>query len=190
MTDRHVARTVHSLALLLAAIGLLAESQAAESSAKPSEQLPASGAAVVGEKAPWLAGWTLEESVFNIDKPFADPTVERLVLVFWATYCQPCRVGMQRLQDAAADLTAAGVRVALINVGESAALVSAYFGEHRPSFDVVLDPYLNSEEAYLLRPDGRKVLPLTVVLDRSRAVVRMIGAEGDDYVRLLVDGVR
>lgn len=71
MTDRRVARTVHALALLLAA----------------------SGAAVVGEKAPWLAGWKLEESLFSIDKRFADPTVERLVLVFWATFFQPCRVG-------------------------------------------------------------------------------------------------
>ena len=160
---------------------------AAAEEAPVSEQMVRCGQAAVGEEAPWLSGWTPDERVFNIGKPFADPQVQRLALVFWASWCQPCRAGLAQLAAAADRLEAARVDVALVNVGEDNATVAAFLAEYPLPFDVVLDPYRNSMDTYLLRPDGRTALPLTVVLNRDRTVRRVIGAEGHDYVDLIVE---
>jgi thiol-disulfide isomerase/thioredoxin len=166
---------------------LLLPLAAADAAMPASEQLPRCGDAEVGAEAPWLAGWTLDEEIFNLTKPFADEGVQRLALVFWATWCQPCREGLMRLAEAAERLEAAGVAVALVNVGEEAPTVASFLQRTPLPFPVVLDPYRNCLDTYLTRPGGLTVLPLTVVLDRERRVVRIIGAEGDDYVELLLD---
>ncbi len=166
---------------------LAAPTAAGAGEALVSEQLARCGEAAVGEEAPWLAGWTLDEQVFNIAKPFAGDDVERLVLVFWATWCQPCRRGLVELAANADRLDAAGAHVALVNVGEDNATVAGFLDKTPLPFEVVLDPYRNSVDTYLLRPDGRTALPLTVVLDRDRTVRRVIGAEGHDYVDLILE---
>jgi len=152
-----------------------------------SECLPASGQTRIGAPAPWLSGWTLDNQVFNITRPFRDESVRRLALVFWATHCGPCRDGIKRLEAAAPALVAAGTRVALVNVGDQAAqvaeFVAGFFPQGVPPFAVVLDPHAVQAAPYF----GEAItLPLTVVIERGGTVRQIIRAKGNDYVALLL----
>jgi thiol-disulfide isomerase/thioredoxin len=156
------------------------------SAAVKSELLDSCGQARVGEAAPWLAGWTLDEQVFNIRKPFENENTRRLALVFWATWCKPCRKGIEWLEEASDSLMATGVTVVLVNEGEPLKKVTGYWKRREPSFMVVLDPYSLACERYLSRAGGGCPLPFTALIDRDGYVERLIGAEGDDYIDLLL----
>jgi len=160
------------------------EEKAGESTT--TELLPACGKARVGEQAPWFSGWTLEDQIFNIRKPFTDGDNRRLALVFWATWCSPCRQGLERLSEAAESLDKAGIAVALVNVGESKKEVLKFFKGSEPDFPVVLDPYQNCTASYLLRPDGRLSLPLTALISKDGMIDLLMGAEGNDYIERIL----
>ena len=76
----------------------------------------------------------------------ADLAGEPLVINFWATYCPPCRAEMPMLDQTVA--ATAGVRLVLVNEGESAETARAYLaaiGVHRAS---LLDVDLGVGRAY------------------------------------------
>jgi thiol-disulfide isomerase/thioredoxin len=149
--------------------------------------LPACGQARIGEQAPWLSGWTLDEKVFNIRKPFESGENSRLALVFWATWCKPCVKGLERLTESAAALEEAGIAVVLVNVGERKEKVLEFFMESEPPFLVVLDPYQVSCDSYLRRPSGEWALPFTALINPDGVVERLLGAEGDDYIERMLE---
>ena len=151
-----------------------------------SEIFQTSGQAVVGAAAPWFSGWTVDEQVFNLKKAWADPTTERVALVFWATWCAPCREGMKRLCAAKAKLDAAGVKIVLVNVGEPAEKVRKFLKRNPMKFPVVVDPYGRAKKPFLGNGDGLGALPRTVVIGRDGKVIRIIGEEGPDYVEQIV----
>jgi len=146
------------------------------------EALTTSGQAVVGEKAPFLSGWTLDGHVFNIEKPFCDPKVRSVALVFWATWCLPCREGIERLNVAAVRLREAGVSVVLVNYGESEETVRNFFGGRDCAFPIVLDRFKISEAYYIMSDRSGGSLPRTVLICSDGIVAAIYGAEGRDYV--------
>jgi len=150
--------------------------------------LLACGKAQIGEQAPWLSGWTLDDKVFNIRKPFESGETNRLVLVFWATWCKPCIKGLERLSESATALDEAGIVTVLVNVGERKEKILEFFGETEPLFLVVLDPYQVSCDSYLRRPNGRWALPFTALIGQDGAIESLLGAEGDDYIERIMAG--
>ena len=154
--------------------------------AKDSQLMQKSGEAVVGQPAPWLSGWTLDDQVFNLKKAFEDPAVTRVAFVFWATWCAPCKEGMKRLCSAKARLEAAGLSVVLINVEEQADAVKNYLRKTPLTFPVVLDPYGRAKTPYLDDGNGSLSLPRTVIVGRDGKVIRIIGSEGDDYIEQII----
>ena len=151
------------------------------------DSLASSGAAKVDAAAPWLAGWTLEDQVWNLRKAFADTSTDRVALVFFATWCAPCKQGVMQLTARAADLKAAGVSVVLVDYQEDAAKVRGFLGD-KPAFPVVLDRFGASEQSYL-RTNGDQVrLPRTVLIGRDMKVQAIFGSEGGDYVDRLLSG--
>ncbi|MBN1164517.1 MAG: TlpA family protein disulfide reductase [Candidatus Krumholzibacteriota bacterium] len=157
-------------------------------SSKNTESLIACGQANVGEKAPWLSGWTLNEKVFNIQKPFRDDKVERLALVFWASWCVPCRQGMSILSDARDRLEKQGVAVILVNYGEDEKKVKDYISQTAYPFPVVLDPSGRNAKYYLVNREGKVLLPKTVLIGRDGSVEAILGKEGDDYLERILAG--
>lgn len=151
------------------------------------ESLNRSGDAAVSRPAPWLAGWTLDDQVWNLRKAFADTTSQRVALVFFATWCAPCRQGIERLSARAADLRAAGVKVILVDFQEEAEKVRRFVGA-APPFPVVLDRFGATEKSYLRTGDEPVRLPRTVLIGRDGNVQAIFGSEGEDYVDRILAG--
>lgn len=150
------------------------------------EVLPVYGALAPGMEAPWLAGWTLADTVWNIDRTAA---ADRTVLVFWATWCAPCREGLQRLAAAEDRLAAAGVEVVLVNLDAQQRQIAQFVAEEPPVFTCVLDPFQANTRAFFglaTRGSDTLALPRTVILDRDRRVLALLGREGADYVDRLL----
>lgn len=175
--------------MLVAALfpGVYAAKSASGPVAARTESLPVSGQAALARPAPWLAGWTLDDQVWNLKKAFTDTSTKRIALVFFATWCAPCRHGIGRLAERAADLKAGGVQVVLVNFQEEGVKVRGFVGAS-PAFPVVMDRFGASEKSYLRTGDGPVILPRTVVVGRDLAVQAIFGAEGEDYVERILAG--
>jgi hypothetical protein len=186
------------LALLLAGSAAIAqdddtESLATEANTPPrfleiTESQPQCGEAVVGDLAPWLAGWTLDEEEFNIRKPFEDPKVQRLALVFFAEWCIQCRVGISQLAAEAGRIDSNGVYVALVDVRDAPKRARRFLRGLQIPFPVVLDRTGTSEKAYLGEKNGKYFLPRTAIISREGHVEAIFGREGDDFVDRVIAG--
>ena len=147
------------------------------------ESLQTSGQTVVGEDAPWLSGWTLVDEVFNTQKVFNDESINRVALVFWASWCAPCKKGIKELNKHSAEFNEHGIKVVLVNSAESEEAVREYCGENGQLFTVVLDPYSKNRETYMPSP-----LPKTVLIGRDGKVEAIFGKEDTDYVQRIING--
>lgn len=151
------------------------------------EVLASAGAAMVGEAAPWIAGWTLEGEVWNIRQALADTSSDRIAMVFFATWCAPCRHGIGLLRQRASELIARRVQVVLVNFAEEESQVKRFLGEANP-FPVLMDRYGICKSTYLRVAEDSVIFPQTVVIDGDGRVQLIIGREGADYVDRILAG--
>jgi thiol-disulfide isomerase/thioredoxin len=150
--------------------------------------MPQSGQAIVGQDAPFLSGWTISSKVFSTAKALKDPDSERIALVFWATWCQPCLNGLKVLNAASAKLKANGIDLVLVNYGEDQETIQAFLKKHPVRFPVVMDRWDKSGAAYLYDETGKVTLPRTVLIDKEGRVEAIFSSEGDDYVERILAG--
>jgi peroxiredoxin len=161
----------------------------------PSALLDATGPLKVGDAAPWFAGWTATDRVFNRTRLLATPGARGHVLVFFATWCKPCEAGLKQLAAARPRLEAAGLTVTLIDYGEEATVGAPWLAARGlGAARTLYDRYGTVAFAFGVeqRAEGgarRARLPRTVVLDAAGAVRRIIGREGEDYVDRLLDAL-
>src|SRR5690606_12601177 len=129
--------------------------------ADPAGQPPA--APVVGFRAPDFEAHTVEGDVLRLSDFRGRP----VMLNFWATWCEPCRVEMPEIQRAHEHY---GERVAMIgvNVREPGDLVRTFVEAHGYTWRFVLDPQSVVAERYRLRP-----IPTSFFIDGS-GVIRHI----------------
>ena len=74
-----------------------------------------------------------------------------VVINFWATWCEPCRVEMPVLQRLFEQHQQDGLRILAINLGEPAVVVRAWMGDMDLSFDAALDARGEVSGLYRLR---------------------------------------
>jgi thiol-disulfide isomerase/thioredoxin len=86
-----------------------------------------------------------------------------LVINFWATWCEPCRVEMPTLQKVYESYQNQGLRILAVNLGEPANAVSNWVQTLGLTFDVLLDQdghtaalyHLRGQPStYIVSPDG------------------------------------
>jgi cytochrome c biogenesis protein CcmG, thiol:disulfide interchange protein DsbE len=105
-----------------------------------------------------------------------------LVLNFWATWCEPCRIEMPLLQSRYAAGQKAGLRVLAINFDEPEDVVSGFVKGLDLTYDILLDPGAYVQGLYRVRG-----YPTTFFVD-ARGVIRghkvgaMDGQELDSYL--------
>jgi peroxiredoxin len=103
---------------------------------------------------------------------------DRVVLVhFFATWCEPCRPEMGRLQDLRARLDGEPFEIVAVSVAEADSAVRRFFANMPSPFPVLLDRDRAIAKAWSIH-----TLPTTVILDH-RLQPRFV-AEGDvDWAR-------
>ncbi|MBK9941269.1 MAG: TlpA family protein disulfide reductase [Kouleothrix sp.] len=95
---------------------------------------------------------------------------QSLWLVFWASWCYPCRAEWPGLNQAQHDLADRGVRLVAISVNEPASALEQFLTEHAAAFEIARDPEGQAAARY-----GVVGFPTHVLIDGTgivRAVVR------------------
>ena len=145
----------------------------------------------IKDSLPWFAVFELQ----NENRPFTRATLlnlgqknERVALVYYATWCIPCRVGLKQISQNKDALAAAKTSVVLVNVGEreKASIMKFLSGVSLAEVSSVTDPFGRLSVGFGLVKEGETmVLPRTIIVDKRAKPVMLLGEEGDDYIRLL-----
>jgi thiol-disulfide isomerase/thioredoxin len=117
-------------------------------------------AAAVGAVAPPLRLPLLEGGTFDLGAMRGQP----ILLNFWATWCEPCRVEMPLLQS----LHAQGTAVIAIHLSEAPSTIRPWLAELELDLPIALDSDGAAAAAYWLRGQ-----PTTVLIGRD-GIVRAI----------------
>lgn len=159
---------------------------------KKCEIIRRSGDAEVGKDAPWFAAWTPGNAVINTKILLKDDATKRIAYVFFATYCEPCRYGLNFVKQNKVRLEAAGVRVVLVDYMEDAGEVKPYLEKMGlKGFIVALDKFGQNGRKFGIekktKNDVSAALPRTFIVGGDGRLKKIIGAEGEDYVEQLIN---
>ena len=162
--------------------------------AKESARMPFPEA--IKDSLPWFAVFELS----NGNNPFTRNHLnaiakknQRVALVYFATWCIPCRVGLKEIAAHSDELTAAGTAVVLVNVGEreNDLLMKYLKGFSLEKTKTVVDPFGRLTEGFGLKKENENMsLPRTIIVDSDSKPVLMIGEEGDDFIGILKGTVK
>jgi len=132
--------------------------------------------------------WTLQSTKgdkFTLSESLGQ---KPLVLVFWATWCTPCKKELDEQRGLFDSLVVHGASVVLVaeDNQKSMAKVKPYVESKGYTWPVLMDP-----SGEVLRRYGGVSIPYTIVLDREGSVqYKMRGAVKDaDQFRSLISGL-
>ncbi len=89
-----------------------------------------------GDKAPDFTVQMLDGSRVILSRTEGKPTL----LIFWATWCTPCREELAHLQEGIIDVYGDSIRVLPISRGEKREVVEAFINQMGYTFNVGIDP--------------------------------------------------
>jgi thiol-disulfide isomerase/thioredoxin len=110
-----------------------------------------------------------------------------VVLNFWATWCEPCRLEMPSLDAMAARRRGDGVVVAAVNYKEAAEVVERFVERSRFKSQVLLDSDGDATVAWTPR-----VFPTTVLIARNSVPAQVVVGELDwegAEAKMLIDSL-
>jgi thiol-disulfide isomerase/thioredoxin len=145
----------------------------------------------IADSLPWFAIREVSDNMLPFTRTHLSKISmknERTALVYFATWCIPCRAGIKRLVDNYAELQKNNVSVVLVNIGErDEELVKSWVKKTNVSkFTVVSDPFKRLTEGFGLVKEGEEIsLPRTIVLDKNTKPLFMLGEEGNDWPQVL-----
>ena len=102
---------------------------------------------LIGQQAPDFTLNTLKEK--NV-KFSALRGTDSAILFFWATWCPHCRDAIKDLTKKAQEMSSQGIRVVLVDLGETAREVQPYVTKKKIPFDVFLDTDSSLSDPYNL----------------------------------------
>lgn len=93
---------------------------------------------------------------------------DKIVIInFWATWCIPCQIEMQELQELYQSYTDK-IYILGVNLGESPQAVAQWVDEYDLTYDILLDPMQSVAQLYQIRGQ-----PSTYVID-ANGIIRNI----------------
>lgn len=147
--------------------------------------------ATLSDSLPWFAVREISENSLPFTRSHLAKIAkksERTALVYFATWCIPCRVGVRRLAENFEELQKNKVSVVLVNIGEQDENLVMNWVEknHATKFMVIGDPFKRLTEGFGLVKENEKIsLPRTIVLDKKMKPLFMLGEEGKDWPQVL-----
>ena len=102
---------------------------------------------------------------------------KKAIIIFWATWCGVCKEELAKLNPQVADIEAQGVKILLVNVGDSKEEVRAFMRKKGYGFDSFLD-----EESALQEPYGLVGVPTLVFVDDNGIVKNFMHGFPRDYL--------
>jgi peroxiredoxin len=160
-----------------------ADDAATSRTATQTESLARLGRLRVGDPAPFFAGPDVRAPERAINRTKLLAAKRPFVLVFWATWCSPCRVGLAELRAAGERLKASGLEVVLVNYREPQDDVAAFLDAERlDGFSALLDKFGAVAKEFEVAPRETASLPKTFVVQVDGRIAAIFGAEGPDYV--------
>ncbi len=145
----------------------------------------------IKDSLPWFAVRELSDNNTPFTKTHLQQIAQknkRVALVYFATWCIPCRVGLKQIAAHTDDLTKAGTAVVLVNVGEreNDKIIKFLSKLSLDQQKAVLDPFGRLTENFGIKNESENMsLPKTMIVDSALKPMLLIGEEGDDYIGLL-----
>lgn len=135
---------------------------------------------LVGEKAPDFSLKTAGGQEINLTK-FREN--QSAMLFFWATWCPHCREQLQELTAGKGkEMQDKGIKILLVDIGETADDVRAYVKRHKIPFEVVVDENSTVAEQYNLVG-----VPTFFFIDKSGIVRGVEHGIPDNYEELFAE---
>ena len=151
-----------------------------------------------GERAPWLAGWSLGGGVSNLAEVMRRGRRGYVVLLS-STRCALCEEGLRLISREWAQLERQGVQVVvLFSEDITPQALGAWLAERgllggeegaaeRRGPVVLIDRHRAFlSRAGLIDVSGRPTLPYSLVLDRAGVITGLIGQEGEDLAEVIL----
>ena len=137
------------------------------------------GADTVGKLAPPLTGNDLQQRNVSLAELRGQP----VLVMFWATWCGPCRKEMPLVQAAYDNFRDKGFTVIAVNVSDDHEDVADYAKEMGVEFPIILDPRGDTAERF-----GVIGLPTNYVIDAAGTVRdEIIGGDlNDDRLKKII----
>jgi len=90
-----------------------------------------------------------------------------VIVNFWATWCEPCRIEMPDLQTVYTEYQADGLRILAVNLGEPSPLINEWVQSFGLTFDILLDERQSVAALYYLRgqPSTYIISPQGIITD-------------------------
>jgi thiol-disulfide isomerase/thioredoxin len=176
-----------SFLLFILLIGI--QASAAELGLERSQRIPMT-AQLQKESLPWFVARNRNDT-----EPFSrknlealvKPQTKRVALVFFATWCLPCREGIAILRNNQAELAQNGVQIVLVNTGETNLPEIEKWvktlGDEK--WLVIIDKFKNIQNGTGIISEAETTLPKTILMDNKLKPLLLIGAEGKDWPTIL-----
>jgi len=153
------------------------------------------GPARVGKAAPWFAAQDVNSigKIINLNKVIKQPDTNKTVLVFFATWCKPCKEGLEILRLNQQKLEKAKIKVIIIDYQEESDQVQEFLKQnHLTAFTTIIDKFGQNSKSYgvaVTRKGGKMEasLPKTFVIGTDGKLLAIIGEEGEDYVERIIE---
>jgi peroxiredoxin len=176
-----------ALILILSAPPSAAQAEDAQPTAR-TVVLERLGRLRVGGTAPFFAGADARAPERAINRTKLLASKKPFALVFWATWCAPCRIGLGHLRASAERLKQSGVQVVLVNYREPPDEVSAFLdAEELDPFPALIDKFGNVAKEYEVAPNETASLPKTFVIGADGRIAAILDAEGPDYIDRVIE---
>ena len=145
---------------------------------KSCSPFPNIGNSLIGQLAPdftleMISGQEVRMTQFRRGQP--------AMIFFWATWCPHCRKQLKELTHNRQAIEANGIKIILVDVGESAREVQEYINANNISFDIFLDD--NAEVAKEYRLVG---VPTFFFVNGEGIIVDVKNVLPDDYQEVLL----
>lgn len=141
---------------------------------------PATGKPAGAVTAPTFSAATLDGGTLNFP---GDYRGKKVLLVFWATWCAPCRAELPHLREARDKLGGRGLEIVGVSLDtKPPSAVKSFADEHKLTWRHAYD-----NDAAIARKYGVTAIPAMFLVDGSTGNVLASGTDltGGDLVRML-----